>query len=117
MASCRMKFSAFRRVHSGATRRVLFPVPSSNAGAQFSMAKRAERSPSDQDLTIQVLGEFRVLKGRADQDLPKSRKTRALLAYLILSGRRHRRERLCDLLWDIPDDPHGSLRWSTGRHR
>jgi DNA-binding SARP family transcriptional activator/pimeloyl-ACP methyl ester carboxylesterase len=117
MASCRMKFNAFRRVHSGATRRVLFPVPSSNAGAQFSMTRRAERSLSDQDLTIHVLGEFRVLKGRADQDLPKSRKTRALLAYLILSGRRHRRERLCDLFWDIPDDPRGSLRWSLSRLR
>jgi pimeloyl-ACP methyl ester carboxylesterase len=117
MASCRMKFNAFRRVHSGTTRRVLFPVPSSNAGAQFSMTRRAERSLSDQDLTIHVLGEFRVLKGRADQDLPKSRKTRALLAYLILSGRRHRRERLCDLFWDIPDDPRGSLRWSLSRLR
>src|SRR5262245_62445035 len=68
-------------------------------------------------LSIRVLGEFQILKGTAEQDLPKSRKTRALLAYLILSGRRHRRERLCDLLWDIPDDPRGSLRWSLSRLR
>src|SRR5215471_13371816 len=68
-------------------------------------------------LSICVLGEFQILKGTTEQDLPKSRKTRALLAYLILTGRRHRRERLCDLLWDIPDDPRGSLRWSLSRLR
>src|SRR5499426_2167179 len=68
-------------------------------------------------LSIRVLGEFQILKGRTEQDLPKSRKTRALLAYLILTGRRHRRERLCDLLWDLPDDPRASLRWSLSRLR
>src|SRR5262249_29515871 len=30
---------------------------------------------------------------------------------------RHRRERLCDLLWDVPDDPRASLRWSLSRLR
>src|SRR5215468_8726746 len=68
-------------------------------------------------LSIRVLGEFQILKGTREQDLPKSRKTRALLAYLILTGRRHRRERLCDLLWDLPDDPRASLRWSLSRLR
>src|SRR5215467_711771 len=68
-------------------------------------------------LSICVLGEFQILKGTTEQDLPKSRKTRALLAYLILTGRRHRRERLCDLLWDIPDHPRGSLRWSLSKLR
>jgi pimeloyl-ACP methyl ester carboxylesterase/DNA-binding SARP family transcriptional activator len=68
-------------------------------------------------LSIQVLGDFLVLKGAAQQDLPQSRKTRALLAYLVLTGRRHRRERLCELFWDIPDDPRASLRWSLSRLR
>jgi DNA-binding SARP family transcriptional activator/pimeloyl-ACP methyl ester carboxylesterase len=68
-------------------------------------------------LSIRVLGEFQILKGTTEQDLPKSRKTRALLAYLIISGRRHRRDRLCDLFWDLPDDPRGSLRWSLSRLR
>jgi pimeloyl-ACP methyl ester carboxylesterase/DNA-binding SARP family transcriptional activator len=71
----------------------------------------------DHTLRIRVLGEFLVLKGKTEQDLPKSRKTRALLAYLILSGRRHRRDRLCELLWDLPDDPRASLRWSLSRVR
>src|SRR5262245_19590843 len=68
-------------------------------------------------LAIQVLGEFQVLKGKMLQHFPQSRKTRALLAYLLLTGRRPRRERLCDLLWDLPDDPRASLRWSLSRLR
>ncbi|HSD28151.1 MAG TPA: AAA family ATPase, partial [Vicinamibacteria bacterium] len=50
-------------------------------------------------------------------ELPPSKKTRGLLAYLALSGRPHRRERLCDLLWDVADDPRGALRWSLSRLR
>src|SRR5262249_18024101 len=68
-------------------------------------------------LTIRVLGEFEILKGKTRQYFPQSRKTRALLAYLVLTGRRHRRERLCDLFWDLPDDPRSSLRWSLSRLR
>jgi pimeloyl-ACP methyl ester carboxylesterase/DNA-binding SARP family transcriptional activator len=68
-------------------------------------------------LAIRVLGDFEVIKGETLQDFPQSRKTRALLAYLILTGRRHRRERLCDLFWDLPDDPRASLRWSLSRLR
>ena len=49
--------------------------------------------------------------------LPPSRKTRALLAYLAVTGRPHRRERLCSLLWDLPDDPRGALRWSLSKLR
>src|SRR5215471_12603524 len=78
------------------------------------------RQPAQREmprLSIRVLGEFQILMGTTEQDLPKSRKTRALLAYLILTGRRHRRDRLCELLWDIPDDPRGSLRWSLSRLR
>jgi pimeloyl-ACP methyl ester carboxylesterase/DNA-binding SARP family transcriptional activator len=68
-------------------------------------------------LAMRVLGEFQVVKGKTLQHFPQSRKTRALLAYLVLTGRRHRRERLCDLLWDLPDDPRASLRWSLSRLR
>jgi DNA-binding SARP family transcriptional activator/predicted ATPase/ABC-type thiamine transport system ATPase subunit len=49
--------------------------------------------------------------------LPPSKKTRALLAYLVATGRPHRRERLCELLWDVPDDPRGALRWSLSKLR
>jgi DNA-binding SARP family transcriptional activator len=50
-------------------------------------------------------------------ELPPSKKTRGLLAYLALTGRPHRRERLCSLLWDVADDPRGALRWSLSRLR
>jgi pimeloyl-ACP methyl ester carboxylesterase/DNA-binding SARP family transcriptional activator len=68
-------------------------------------------------LSIRVLGDFLVLREGVQQDLPQSRKTRALLAYLVLTGRRHRRDRLCEMFWDIPDDPRASLRWSLSRLR
>jgi DNA-binding SARP family transcriptional activator/pimeloyl-ACP methyl ester carboxylesterase len=68
-------------------------------------------------LSIRVLGDFHVLRGEVQQDFPQSRKTRALLAYLVLTGRRHRRNRLCEMFWDIPDDPRASLRWSLSRLR
>lgn len=49
--------------------------------------------------------------------LPRSKKTRALLAYLAVTERLHRRDRLCALLWDVTDDPRGALRWSLSRLR
>ena len=60
---------------------------------------------------------MRVLVGDQERSLPQSRKTRGLLAYLALADRRHRREDLCDLLWDLPDDPRASLRWSLTKLR
>src|SRR5262245_26718208 len=58
-----------------------------------------------------------VLRGGTRIELPPSKKTRGLLAYLVLTGRSHRRDRLCQLLWDVADDPRGALRWSLSRLR
>lgn len=49
--------------------------------------------------------------------LPASKKTRALLAYLAAAGRPTHRDTLCGLLWDVPDDPRGALRWSLSKLR
>ncbi|HLS87959.1 MAG TPA: alpha/beta fold hydrolase [Burkholderiales bacterium] len=49
--------------------------------------------------------------------LPGSAKTRALLAYLAATSREHRRETLCSLFWNVPDDPKGALRWSLSKLR
>ena len=68
-------------------------------------------------LTIRLLGEMVISRGGEIQPLPPSKKTRALLAYLALTGRPHRRERLCSLFWDLPHDPRGALRWSLSRLR
>lgn len=69
------------------------------------------------DLELRLLGNLQVLRGGQMQGLPPSRKTRALLAYLALNDRAFRREQLCELLWEIPDDPRGSLRWSLSKLR
>jgi pimeloyl-ACP methyl ester carboxylesterase/DNA-binding SARP family transcriptional activator len=68
-------------------------------------------------LSIRLLGDFQVCQAGDPVVLPPSRKTRALLAYLVVTGRRHRRDRLCRLLWDVPDDPRAALRWSLSRLR
>ncbi len=68
-------------------------------------------------LALRMLGTFQVLRDGAPLPLPPSRKTRALLAYLALVDRPQRRERLCELFWDVPDDPKGALRWSLSKLR
>ena len=68
-------------------------------------------------LTIRLLGELAVVRGGEALELPASKKARALLGYLVATGRSHMRERLCELLWDGPDDPRAQLRWSLWKLR
>lgn len=68
-------------------------------------------------LDVRLLGDFGVSRNGEPVALPSSRKTRALLAYLIVTGRPQRRERLCELFWELPDDPRASLRWSLSKLR
>ncbi len=70
-----------------------------------------------QNLQVSLLGELRVTSPRTELPLPASRKARALLAFLVATGRPHRRERLCELFWDLPDDPKAALRWSLSKLR
>ena len=68
-------------------------------------------------LQIKVLGELAVVREAQEIILPASKKTRALLAYLALANRRQRRDHLCQMLWNAPDDPRASLRWSLTKLR
>lgn len=68
-------------------------------------------------LQIRVLGELRVARDGESLPLPASKKTRALFAYLAVVGRPVRRDHLCELFWEIPDDPRASLRWSLHKIR
>jgi pimeloyl-ACP methyl ester carboxylesterase len=68
-------------------------------------------------IDVRLLGEFALSTGGEPLPLPASRKTRALLAYLLLSAKPVRRERLCELFFDIPDDPRAALRWSLSKIR
>jgi pimeloyl-ACP methyl ester carboxylesterase/DNA-binding SARP family transcriptional activator len=70
-----------------------------------------------EDFQVSLLGELRVTARGAEVPLPASRKARALLAFLAATGRPHRRERLCELFWDMPDDPKAALRWSLSKLR
>jgi DNA-binding SARP family transcriptional activator len=73
----------------------------------------------DRGRTVQfrLLGEFQIVSNGREIKLPPSRKTRALAAYLVATGNPHRRDWLCDLLWEGPDDPRGELRWSLAKIR
>ena len=86
--------------------------------------ERADPAPCRQNaekdlavLEIRVLGGLEVIRDGAPATLPPSRKTRALLAYLALTQSPHRREELCEMFWDVPDDPRGALRWSLSKIR
>jgi pimeloyl-ACP methyl ester carboxylesterase/DNA-binding SARP family transcriptional activator len=68
-------------------------------------------------LQIKILGELAVLRDGQRIILPASKKTRALLAYLAAVNRHQRRDHLCQMFWDLPDDPRASLRWSLSKLR
>ena len=66
---------------------------------------------------LRVLGELEVVRDGTPVKMPQSKKTKALLAYLALTGRPHRRDRLCEVFWGLADDPRGGLRWSLSKLR
>ena len=66
---------------------------------------------------IKALGPLALYRDGMELKLPASKKTRALLAFLSITARPHRRERLCELFWEVPDDPRGALRWSLSKLR
>ena len=68
-------------------------------------------------LNIDVLGALTVRRAGEIVPLPASRKTRALLGYLALTTRAQHRDRLCEMFWELPDDPRGALRWSLSKLR
>jgi len=63
-----------------------------------------------QILQLQMLGALTIVRKGQVVELPKSRKVRALIAYLALAPRANTRSHLCELLWDAPSDPRGELR-------
>jgi DNA-binding SARP family transcriptional activator/Flp pilus assembly protein TadD len=79
----------------------------------------ASVTPSARVCPIQVrlLGALEVCRAGSAAALPASRKVRALFAYLVLAPRAIARSQLCDLLWDLPDDPRAELRWCLTKIR
>ncbi len=68
-------------------------------------------------LGIRLLGRLEVICSGSPVPLPPSKKTRALLAYLVATHERQSRAHLCELLWEGPDDPRAALRWSLTKIR
>jgi DNA-binding SARP family transcriptional activator len=66
---------------------------------------------------VLLLGPLQVIQNGAQLALPPSRKVRALLAYLVMAPRPLAREKLCELLWDVADDPKSELRWCLSKLR
>ncbi len=71
----------------------------------------------DSRLHIQLLGTLQLSVGGKPRALPSSKRSRALLGFLVASARAHSREALCELLWETPDDPRAALRWSLAKIR
>lgn len=68
-------------------------------------------------LSLQTLRELVVFNHDQVVPLPASKRTRAVLVYLMLTGRMHRRDWLCELFWENADDPRATLRWSLSKIR
>ena len=75
------------------------------------------RGASLLSVAVRLLGPFRVVRNGADAALAPSRKVRALVAYLIMAPRPVHRAKLCEMFWDVPNDPRGELRWCLSKIR
>lgn len=87
------------------------------ASVQPSVTDKTAHGSEGAALSIRTFGPLEVRLDGEPVELPASRKTRALLAYLALSGNAQRRDSLCNLLWDTPHDPKSGLRWSLSKLR
>jgi DNA-binding SARP family transcriptional activator len=68
-------------------------------------------------LKVALLGRLTIRRHGVTLALPASRKVRALFAYLALAPQAVARPQLCELLWDVPNDPRGELRWCLSKIR
>jgi DNA-binding SARP family transcriptional activator len=88
------------------------------AGVEFSVESlKSDRVNQQAGCHVRMLGPMGISRAGTDLPLPASRKLRALIAYLALAPQAVTRERLCELLWDIPNDPRGELRWCLSKAR
>ena len=81
------------------------------------MVAEAGRLPAEPALRVAMLGPLTIARGGRPVALPASRKVRALLAYIALAPLPVTRSHLCELLWDVPNDPRGELRWCLSKLR
>jgi DNA-binding SARP family transcriptional activator len=68
-------------------------------------------------IAVHLYGPLSISRNGIALTLPASRKVRGLFAYLLLSPHPVSRGRLCELLWEVPNDPRGELRWCLSKMR
>src|SRR5262245_7118875 len=66
---------------------------------------------------LRLLGPLAATRRGLEIAMPASRKVRALLGYLALAPRPVLRAHLCELLWDVANDPRSELRWCLTKLR
>lgn len=81
------------------------------------LVDRAGQGMMTDPIEINLLNEVALFRAGISVPLIASRKTRALLAYLVMTRRSHRREHLCEMFFDTTNDPRGALRWSLSKLR
>jgi DNA-binding SARP family transcriptional activator/tetratricopeptide (TPR) repeat protein len=72
---------------------------------------------NDCRLRVQLLGPLAIYRHGVALPMPASRKVRAVIGYLALAPRAVGRGHLCEMLWDVPNDPRGELRWCLSKMR
>lgn len=82
------------------------------------METRVESAPLGAgNMHIRMLGPLTIWRNGVTAHLPASRKVQALFSYLAMTPRAVGRSRLCELFWDVPNDPRGELRWCLSKLR
>jgi DNA-binding SARP family transcriptional activator len=82
------------------------------------MESRLPGQPSaEAGLRVRMLGALMISRGGIPLQLPASRKARALFGYLAMAPHPPTRSHLCEMLWDVPNDPRGELRWCLSKLR
>jgi DNA-binding SARP family transcriptional activator len=93
------------------------PLVETSVVAGVEMPVESDRPDSGPALHVRLLGPMTISRAGVALALPTSRKVRALIAYLSLAPRAVPRTQLCELLWDVPNDPRGELRWCLSKAR
>jgi len=86
-------------------------------GVEKSMETGRARRSRSSILDLHLLGPLTIRRQERELTLPASRKARALIGYLALAPQAVPRSQLCELLWDVPNDPRGELRWCLSKLR
>jgi TolB-like protein/DNA-binding SARP family transcriptional activator len=90
---------------------------------KLAQSKKAGRPDSERGKALRdgfhlrLLGPLSATRQGLDIPMPSSRKVRALLGYLALAPRPKLRSHLCELLWDVANDPQSELRWCLTKLR